>query len=240
VRHTMQAEGFNFTDKCDLGDWLRKQLNTAKKSKLEAQTKLNEATSWSKAKCRSNLNKIDKEERFWADIFLIYQGGIHTMQRKTHRDGHKKEGSTSAQGTCTDTPPPYRPSSSCSSLTHAPTPPSSGLYPILEVQNGKLVVHGLDIPADDVVSLSGCSSSSMSVAAGSFFDAGKRAFQDRQIRERQEQQQHREQQRYMSQTNPFYSTLQPSSRPASLLSEAGEREPFEASGPKPAFHVPYN
>ncbi|MEQ2250154.1 hypothetical protein ILYODFUR_036847 [Ilyodon furcidens] len=85
VRHTMKAEGFNFTDKCDLGDWLRKKLNTAKKNTLEAQTKLNEATAWSKAKYRTNLNKIDKEERFWADILLIYQGGIHTMQQKTQR-----------------------------------------------------------------------------------------------------------------------------------------------------------
>ncbi|MEQ2309532.1 hypothetical protein AMECASPLE_039782, partial [Ameca splendens] len=148
------------------------------------------------------------------------------MQRKKTR-GDKEEGSKSAQGTCTDTPPPYRPSSSCSSLTSGPTPPPGGLYPILEVENGTIVVHGLNLPADDGGSLAGCSSSSMSAAASSLNDAEKRAFQDRQIRERQEQQK-----RHMRKTNPFYSTIQPSSRPASLLSVAEEREPFEASGPK--------
>ncbi|MEQ2180243.1 hypothetical protein GOODEAATRI_033887 [Goodea atripinnis] len=82
VRQTMKADGINLTDKCNLGDWFRKKLNTAKKNTQEAQSKLNEATVWSKGKYWTNINKFEKEERFWADILLIYQGGIHTMQRK--------------------------------------------------------------------------------------------------------------------------------------------------------------
>ncbi|MEQ2173615.1 hypothetical protein GOODEAATRI_033890, partial [Goodea atripinnis] len=226
VRQPLKADGINLTDGCDLGDWFRKKLNTAKKNTQEAQSKLNEATVWSKGKYRTNVDKLDKEQRFWADILLIYQGGIHTMQRKKTREGDKEEGSKSAQGTCTDTPPPYRPSSSCSSLTSGPTPPPGGLYPILEVENGTIVVHGLNLPADEGGSLSGCSSTSMSAAAGSFFDVEKRAFQDREVRERREQQQ-----QHMTKTNPFYSTSQQSSHTASLLSEAGEREPLEAPGP---------
>ncbi|MEQ2282105.1 hypothetical protein AMECASPLE_037123 [Ameca splendens] len=159
-------------------------------------------------------------------MVLIHQGGRHTMKHGQPRGGDKKEGPKAAKGMSPDTPPPYAPSSKYSSLTGAPTPPPGGLYPILEVENGTLVVHGLDIPADEGGSLSGCSSSSMSVAAGSFYEAEKRAFQDREVREKEEQQH-----RGMSKTNPFYSPPQQSSQPASLVSEAGARGPPGTPGP---------
>ncbi|MEQ2227477.1 hypothetical protein ILYODFUR_038063, partial [Ilyodon furcidens] len=99
-------------------------------------------------------------------MILIYQGGKHTMRQKKPRGEDKKEGSKSAQGTSPDRPPPYRPSSSCSSLTSVHTPPPGGLYPMLEVQNGTLVVHGLDFPEGGGGSFNGSSGSS----AGSFQD----------------------------------------------------------------------
>ncbi|MEQ2253989.1 hypothetical protein ILYODFUR_038268 [Ilyodon furcidens] len=75
VRQTMKADGINFTDKCDLGDWLRKKLNTACDQTVASFNLFCASSVFFFAKYRTNLNKIDKEERFWADILLIYQAG---------------------------------------------------------------------------------------------------------------------------------------------------------------------
>ncbi|MEQ2250216.1 hypothetical protein ILYODFUR_037603 [Ilyodon furcidens] len=93
VREVMKEDGLNFTDKWKLGDWFRKQMNIAKKNTQAAQDKLKEATVWSKGKYRTDKEKCEKEERFWGDMILIYQGGKHTMKQKNPRGGDKKEGS---------------------------------------------------------------------------------------------------------------------------------------------------
>ncbi|MED6246876.1 hypothetical protein ATANTOWER_025406 [Ataeniobius toweri] len=75
VREAMKEDGLNLTDKWNLGDWFRKQMNIAKKNTQAAQGKLTEATVWSKGKYRTDKEKCEKEERFWGDMVLIHQGG---------------------------------------------------------------------------------------------------------------------------------------------------------------------
>ncbi|MEQ2305451.1 hypothetical protein AMECASPLE_037960, partial [Ameca splendens] len=134
IQEEVEKDGTDEKSRKNVGRWFWLNMNKAKTERELAEEKCKNSGRF-KGKFKETRDKAAKNETFWSQMVLIWQGGKHAMFDKPH---------TTPTNTHTgDKPPPYGlpPPKSATKESSSPTP--VGLYPTLDISGGRLRITGL-------------------------------------------------------------------------------------------------
>ncbi|MEQ2201684.1 hypothetical protein XENOCAPTIV_016412 [Xenoophorus captivus] len=143
IQEEVEKDGIDEKTRKSVGRWFWLNMKKAKKEKELAEEKSKDS-GWFKGKFKETRDKAAKNETFWSQMVLIWQGGKYAMFDKpdtTHTEPHTDRNKETA-----DKPPPYAPPPPSAQPPPPPTSPPTGLYPVLDVKEGHVTVRGLSSP----------------------------------------------------------------------------------------------